>query len=123
MNSNALIVFTRNPELGKCKTRLAKSIGNHAALEVYKFLLTHTARTSAQVDVDRFVFYSENIIAEDLWDSKQFNKRLQPGIPLYSNDLPFIVFSLPFLAVDKTWSQVTNDTPFCLANGRSTLTP
>lgn len=34
MNSTALIIFTRNPELGKVKTRLAKAIGNEKALEV-----------------------------------------------------------------------------------------
>jgi len=38
-SKNALIIFTRNPELGKCKTRLAKTIGNEAALKIYKYLL------------------------------------------------------------------------------------
>ena len=37
----ALIVFTRNPELGKCKTRLAATIGDQSALDVYRFLLDH----------------------------------------------------------------------------------
>ena len=43
-SKKALIIFTRNPELGKVKTRLAKTIGDEAALEIYKFLLSHTEK-------------------------------------------------------------------------------
>jgi len=78
-SKKALIIFTRNPELGKCKTRLAKTIGNQAALEVYKDLLNHTASIAAQVAADRFVFYSESIQKNDLWDSNIFRKKLQRG--------------------------------------------
>ena len=31
-SKSALIIFTRNPELGKCKTRLAKTIGNASTI-------------------------------------------------------------------------------------------
>ncbi|OEK07872.1 glycosyltransferase [Flavivirga aquatica] len=79
MSENALIVFTRNPELGKCKTRLAKTVGDQTALDIYKFLLQHTADISKAVDTNRFVFYSENIIDNDIWDTKFFNKKLQKG--------------------------------------------
>ena len=41
VSKKALIVFTRNPELGKCKTRLAATIGDKSALDVYRFLLDH----------------------------------------------------------------------------------
>ncbi len=78
-SKKALIIFTRNPELGKCKTRLAKTIGDKNALEVYKFLLNHTASISKEVKADRYVFYSENIKNEDLWDSGLFRKKLQKG--------------------------------------------
>jgi len=37
-----LIIFTRNPELGKVKSRLAADVGKQAALDIYKFLLEHT---------------------------------------------------------------------------------
>jgi glycosyltransferase A (GT-A) superfamily protein (DUF2064 family) len=79
MNNIALIVFTRNPELGKCKTRLASAIGDEAALRIYEYLLKHTAEISKQVLADRYVFYSENICENDLWDKEHFNKRLQNG--------------------------------------------
>ena len=78
-SKKALIIFTRNPELGKCKTRLAKKIGDENALEVYKYLLNHTASISEDIIADRYVFYSENIINEDLWDSNVFRKKLQHG--------------------------------------------
>jgi hypothetical protein len=79
MPENALIIFTRNPELGKCKTRLAKSIGDENALEIYKFLLQHTANVAKEVKADKFVFYSENIIHKDIWEPTVFNKELQNG--------------------------------------------
>lgn len=81
-SKKALIIFTRNPELGKCKTRLAKTIGDENALEVYKLLLQHTASISKNIKADRFVFYSEHIKREDLWDTDFFKKKLQKGIDL-----------------------------------------
>lgn len=78
-SKKALIIFTRNPELGKCKTRLAKTIGDENALEVYKFLLNHTASIAKKVKADRYLFYSEKIIREDLWEPGVFRKKLQKG--------------------------------------------
>ncbi|MCK0114610.1 TIGR04282 family arsenosugar biosynthesis glycosyltransferase [Gelidibacter sp. F63206] len=78
-SKKALIIFTRNPELGKCKTRLAQTIGDENALEVYKFLLNHTASIAKEVKADHYVFYSENIIKDDLWDVGTFRKKLQKG--------------------------------------------
>ena len=78
-NKNLLLIFTKNPELGKCKTRLAKSIGDEAALSIYKHLLQHTARVSQQINSDKQVFYSKEIIQEDDFDSNLFQKKLQQG--------------------------------------------
>lgn len=76
---NALIIFTRNPELGKCKTRLAKTLGDQAALNIYKYLLQHTVNVSKKVNATRYVFYSETIPQNDIWDCTYFNKMLQKG--------------------------------------------
>ena len=38
MKTGALLIFIRNPELGKAKTRLAKIIGDAKALIVYEDL-------------------------------------------------------------------------------------
>lgn len=81
-SKKALIIFTRNPELGKVKTRLAKSVGDESALEIYKFLLKHTVAITKNLNVDKYVFYSENIHREDIWDPEIFRKKLQTGTDL-----------------------------------------
>ena len=81
-SKNALIIFTRNPELGQCKTRLAKTIGNEATLNIYRHLLNHTAAISKGAKADKYVFYSESIKKEDLWNTGVFRKKLQYGYDL-----------------------------------------
>ncbi len=78
-SKKAIIIFVRNPELGKCKTRLAKTIGDEAALEVYNDLLKHTTDITGKINADRYVYYSENINENDLWDNLLFRKKLQTG--------------------------------------------
>lgn len=78
-SKNALIIFTRNPELGKCKTRLAKTIGDETALRVYKFLLQHTANVAKKVEASRYAYYSVNIQENDLWEQEYFSKKQQKG--------------------------------------------
>lgn len=79
---NLLLIFTRNPELGKCKTRLAATTGNVLALEIYEFLLQHTANITKDVDADKIVYYSEEIWEDDLWGTDHYHKKLQKGIDL-----------------------------------------
>ncbi len=76
---NALIIFIRNPEKGKVKSRLAKDLGEGRTLEVYKFLLQHTRDVCADADVHRFVFYSDYINLNDAWNEPCFAKHLQEG--------------------------------------------
>ena len=78
-SKKALIIFTRNPELGKVKTRLAKTVGDKTALEIYKFLLNHTEEITRNLKVDKYIFYSENIHKNDLWNPEIFRKKLQRG--------------------------------------------
>jgi rSAM/selenodomain-associated transferase 1 len=83
--SQALLIFTRNPEPGKCKTRLAASIGDQSALDVYRFLLTHTARIATEVEeTDKFVYFSEHVGDGSFWDPSVFHFRLQSGEELGS---------------------------------------
>lgn len=74
-----ILVFTRNPELGKVKTRLAASIGNENALEIYKFLLNHTKNVLLHCNAKSRVLYSEEINTNDSWDNDFFEKSLQKG--------------------------------------------
>lgn len=78
-NKNLLIIFTRNPELGKVKTRLAKTIGAPSALRIYKHLLEHTKNTTQKLKCDKAVYYSVKIREHDIWDSKIYQKHIQKG--------------------------------------------
>jgi len=73
------MIFVRNPELGKVKTRLAASIGDEKALTVYKTLLAHTRVISSLVKADKAVFYHEHIEEDDIWTHDDFEKFLQRG--------------------------------------------
>nr|WP_298997187.1 TIGR04282 family arsenosugar biosynthesis glycosyltransferase [uncultured Allomuricauda sp.] len=77
--TNLLLIFTRNPELGKCKTRLAAKTGDRAALDIYKFLLNHTVSFTHRLSVSKSVYYSEEIWENDIWDNSIYQKRLQTG--------------------------------------------
>ncbi len=77
-----LLIFTRNPELGKCKTRLAATVGDEAALQIYIHLLDHTAEITRNLKVVKTVYYSEDIWPNDLWDNTVYHKKLQHGADL-----------------------------------------
>ena len=77
-----LLIFTRNPELGKCKTRLAATVGDKTALDIYKFLLAHTVKISSNLNVAKEVHYSENVRENDIWDATLFGKKQQIGADL-----------------------------------------
>ena len=78
----AIIIFVRNPELGKVKTRLAASVGDHAAVDIYKQLLLHTMQVADESSADKFVFYHEQIMQNDSWNKNGFFKKLQTGSDL-----------------------------------------
>lgn len=75
----ALIIFVRNPELGKVKTRLAKTIGPEKALQVYLRLLDHTQKITKHLLCDKFVFYADYINDADSWDNNRYRKEIQKG--------------------------------------------
>ncbi|MDB0611297.1 TIGR04282 family arsenosugar biosynthesis glycosyltransferase [Tenacibaculum maritimum] len=79
MNKNLLLIFTRNPELGKVKTRLAKAVGNETALTIYKFLLDKTKKVTQNLNCDKAVYYSVQIRNHDIWEKKNYQKKLQKG--------------------------------------------
>lgn len=85
---NLLIIFAKNPEKGKVKTRLAQTIGDQKALEVYQELLQVTKSISDPLQVHKQVWYSRFINPADLWspsldnragDTSFYEKRLQQG--------------------------------------------
>jgi len=58
-----LIVFAKNPILGKVKTRIAKTLGDKVALDIYKALLLKTKEE----------------VASDIWDNIATEKKVQKG--------------------------------------------
>jgi len=74
-----LIIFYRNPQLGKVKTRLAAELGDSKALAIYLFLITHTRTVTEPLTFDKVVFYSDFIDNEDNWNNNLYLKQLQDG--------------------------------------------
>lgn len=79
MTKNLLIIFVKNPELGKVKTRLAKSIGDHAALNIYKKLISTTEKATSKLKADRHIYFS-GVISNEYW--KLDSKTTQQGVDL-----------------------------------------
>lgn len=78
-NESLLIVFAKNPVLGKVKSRLALNIGFYNAYLVYKELLKATHKSVRNVDVDKQVCYSDFIDQNDIWENENYSKEKQIG--------------------------------------------
>ena len=76
------MIFVKNPVEGKVKTRLAKTMGAEKAFKIYLQLLEHTHHVSKGLEVDKAVFYSDEISTGDVWDSGNFQKYKQEGSDL-----------------------------------------
>ncbi len=74
-----LIIFVKNEEAGKTKTRLAATIGDEQALEVYQKLLGWTFEQTRDLEVAKEVWYSRFIAEKDIWEGGDFKKQLQSG--------------------------------------------
>jgi len=72
MRKQLLIVFVKNIQLGKVKTRLAKTIGDEKALEVYQKLISVTKNASNKCNVDKHIFYSDFIGGDDWGKAVKF---------------------------------------------------
>ncbi|MEN2282029.1 TIGR04282 family arsenosugar biosynthesis glycosyltransferase [Algoriphagus sp. SE2] len=59
-----IIIFQKNAELGKVKTRLAAIVGDHRALEIYKILINFTHRQIQPVIAKKLVYFSNYIESE-----------------------------------------------------------
>ncbi len=79
MGSDHLIIFAKNPVLGKTKTRLAKTIGHENALKIYLHLLEHTAKETLKVPVTRHIYYASFIEKDDIFPDGEFIKNIQKG--------------------------------------------
>ena len=78
---SSLLIFIKNPELGKVKTRLAATIGDEKALEVFKKLLVNIHDKSLNVRADKLLFYSTYVDKNDIWENDVFRKYVQNSSP------------------------------------------
>jgi rSAM/selenodomain-associated transferase 1 len=82
MSLPAVIVFVRNPEAGKVKTRIAAEAGINKALEIYVELLFITRDVVTSFPSERYVFYTDRIEDSDEWRQPIFKKAVQQGTDL-----------------------------------------
>ena len=87
--------------MGKVKTRLAKTIGDEPALNIYKYLLEHTEKTIQNIASDKAVYYSVKIKNNDIWDNKIYQKHLQQG-----DDLGFRMFNAFENGFDNNYEKI-----------------
>lgn len=79
MNKALLIIFVKNIKLGKIKTRLAKTIGNEGAFQVYKHLVEITENATEKLNVEKHIYFSD-VIIEEKWPKT--SKFTQKGVDL-----------------------------------------
>ena len=75
--TDTLIIFAKNPELGKTKTRIGKKLGDEVALAIYYKLIHQTQEITKDLKVSKVVYYSDFIDMEDSWDNSIYNKKKQ----------------------------------------------
>ncbi len=80
MTKELLIVFVKNPRIGRVKTRLAETLGDHAALSIYRKLVTHTHTITRSLPQEKVVFFSD-FIEPGLFD-QNFLMEVQRGSDL-----------------------------------------
>ena len=74
---NTLLIFIRNPQLGKVKTRLARTLGDEEALRIYGLLLEKTRIAALDCQAHRWLFYSDFVPEKDDWSKQDFQKSIQ----------------------------------------------
>jgi len=79
MSKNLLIIFVKNIKLGKVKTRLAKTVGDAAAFNVYRALVKVTEDATTNLNINKQVYFSD-VVVDEIWPNDY--KTVQVGIDL-----------------------------------------
>ena len=79
MTDALVIVFVKNIKLGTVKTRLAKTIGDFGAFEVYSELVKITEKATEELDIDKRIYFS-NAVVDTKWQNEF--KTVQHGADL-----------------------------------------
>ena len=75
----ALLIFVKNAVKGKVKTRLAATVGDEIALNVYENLLKHTENCTHLILVHKIVCYADFIADDDVFSNDDYEKQIQKG--------------------------------------------
>jgi hypothetical protein len=78
-NDSLLIIFYRNPELGKVKTRLAATMGDAKAYSIYLLLSEHTRTITERLPFTKALYYSDFVDQHDSWPEHLYHKFVQNG--------------------------------------------
>lgn len=76
MSRALVIIFVKNLDIGTVKTRLAKTIGDYGAFEVYSELVKLTEHVTLNLEEDVKVYFSKKVFS-DLWPNT--SKHVQLG--------------------------------------------
>jgi rSAM/selenodomain-associated transferase 1 len=79
MKKTAIIIFIKNPDLGRVKKRLAKTVGDETALKVYKEMLDHAKMITRSLSTDKYLFYDRITDINDSWPNDIYQKEVQSG--------------------------------------------
>lgn len=77
MPAEHLIVFVKNPIPGKVKTRIARTVGDAKAVDVYQHLLRYTQQVVESFPGQRVVYYGDFVSPDDGWNP--YEKQIQTG--------------------------------------------
>ncbi|GAB4010181.1 TIGR04282 family arsenosugar biosynthesis glycosyltransferase [Spirosoma migulaei] len=80
MTVDRLIVFVKNPIPGQVKTRIARTVGDARAVEVYRHLLGYTQQLVKDFADECVVYYGDFINPDDGWNN--YPKHQQTGVDL-----------------------------------------
>ncbi|HOY13082.1 MAG TPA: TIGR04282 family arsenosugar biosynthesis glycosyltransferase [Saprospiraceae bacterium] len=73
-SKDCLVIFIKNPKLGNVKTRIAATLGDQKALDIYLNLLDTTIKSTTHEEYETVLFLSENV--HDL-NQYPFERKLQ----------------------------------------------
>ena len=77
-----ILIFQKNAALGQVKTRLAATIGDHAALQAYHLLIQYTHDVVAQSSAQKILFFSNHLEQNESKYLKDYRFELQSGSDL-----------------------------------------
>lgn len=74
-----ILIFQKNAELGKVKTRLAATIGDQAAFDAYQLLVNYTHKIVLQSSAQKILFFSNHLEEELSKYSTDYQFEVQSG--------------------------------------------